>query len=378
MRAGKLSLLPRIAFLGQIRRSLRRNFFAFLDRILQTDDARALLADRLQGVFEAASVSMPHLLETPYPGLGNASEETFALGRTDAVFITARFRSGSTLLWNLFRHVPGVTAYYEPLNERRWFDPATRGKRVDPTHRQVSDYWKEYEGLEDLGGYYREDWIRRDLVMGPRFRDDNLRRFLEILIREASGRPVLQFNRVDFRLPWLRRNFPAARIVHLYRHPRDQWLSSLIGAKDFPRDGSLADFAGHDGYYLREWGRDLSYHFPFLDERRIEHPYALFYYIWKLSFAYGRRYADYSLAYEDLLAEPDAELRRLFAFLGMADFDLPSLTGLVERAKPGKWRRYADDAWFRRHEAACDAVLADFFETEITGRDGALLAACPR
>ena len=38
------------------------------------------------------------------------------------IIITGRFRSGSTLLWNIFRDLPECTAYYEPFNERRWFD----------------------------------------------------------------------------------------------------------------------------------------------------------------------------------------------------------------------------------------------------------------
>ena len=81
--------------------------------------------------------------------------------RSDLVIITGRFRSGSTLLWNLFRQAGGFTAYYEPLNERRWFDPTARGDRTDSTHRNVSDYWREYDGLEALSRFYREDWIRR-------------------------------------------------------------------------------------------------------------------------------------------------------------------------------------------------------------------------
>jgi hypothetical protein len=40
-------------------------------------------------------------------------------GKPAPVFVTGRFRSGSTLMWSLFRNVPGCTAFYEPLNERR-------------------------------------------------------------------------------------------------------------------------------------------------------------------------------------------------------------------------------------------------------------------
>jgi hypothetical protein len=39
---------------------------------------------------------------------------------------------------------------------------------------------------------------------------------------------VLQFNEIDLRLPWFRAHFPTARILHLYRHPREQWCSSLF------------------------------------------------------------------------------------------------------------------------------------------------------
>ena len=65
---------------------------------------------------------------SPYPDLagGVAVREPGHL--PEAIFITGRFRSGSTLLWNLFRNTLGVTSYYEPLNERRWFDARARGE----------------------------------------------------------------------------------------------------------------------------------------------------------------------------------------------------------------------------------------------------------
>ena len=106
-----------------------------------------------------------HALIPPYAGLMKNNLNSRISRRDDAIFITARFRSGSTLLWNLFRHVDGMTAYYEPFNERRWFDPASRGDRIDTTHRHVDDYWREYEGFEDLGQYYRLEWISKDLLM---------------------------------------------------------------------------------------------------------------------------------------------------------------------------------------------------------------------
>jgi hypothetical protein len=280
--------------------------------------------------------------------------------RDDPIFITARFRSGSTLLWNLFRSLEGCTSYYEPLNERRWFDPTTRGERVDKTHRNVDDYWKEYDGLDVLGRHYRESWTYRSLLMDPTYWDADLKRYVEILIERAPGRPVLQFNRIDFRLPWFRRHFPAARIVHLYRHPRDQWCSSLLDLKCFPRDGKVADFAQYDKFYLLTWARDLRYHFPFLDEQSVAHPYQLFYFIWKLSYLFGRRYAHHSLAFEHLVEDPDAQLPLLFDAVDLKDHDLDRVKRVIVQTPTGKWKEYADDDWFRRHEAACEDVLAEF------------------
>lgn len=52
------------------------------------------------------------------------------------VFVTARFRTGSTLLWRLLRELPDLTANYEPFHPahaepRRTgeTDPMRRGER---------------------------------------------------------------------------------------------------------------------------------------------------------------------------------------------------------------------------------------------------------
>jgi Sulfotransferase family len=349
------------SFLGWLRKPLRNTLFALLAKVSHTDDAKEMAATTLSGLLSwrpDGQLNAAAAGASPYPDLGETAEGPAA--RTDVVFISARFRTGSTLLWNLFRNIDGVTAYYEPLNERRWFDPAVRGDRLDTTHRQVSNYWKEYEGLEELGEYYTEEWISRNLYMGPTFWAPEMKRYIEILIERAKGRPVLQFNRVDFRLPWLRRNFPGAKIIHLFRHPRDQWCSSLMGDA-FPLDGSIANFVAHDRFYLLNWARDLKYHFPFLAEHASTHPYQLFYYLWKLSYLFGRTYAHHSLAFEHLLASPRLEMGNMFSALNLRNAEVARLLSLVEKPSQGQWHRYADDDWFRRQESACEENLRDFF-----------------
>ena len=188
--------------------------------------------------------------------------------------------------------------------------------------------------------------------------DGDLVAYIQGLIDAAAPkRAVLQFNRVDFRLPWLRRWFPEARIVHLYRHPRDQWCSSLVTPESFPATASMNEFPPHDHYYLLMWARDLRYRFPFLDETAVDHPYELFYLIWKLSWLFGRQYADCSVCLERLVQHPIEELRTLLAAVGATDVDPSALTGHIVDRSRGRWRGYAEDAWFRKREMRCEAVL---------------------
>jgi hypothetical protein len=321
----------------------------------------------------------PDVIENPYPGLGRKFARTAGAG-SEPIIVTARFRSGSTLLWNLFRNMNGFTAYYEPHNERRWFDPQLRGIKIDPTHRNVTNYWEEYEGLEHLERYYREDWIRRDLFMDADFWDPDLLEYTRQLIEKAPQRPVLQCNHIDFRLAWFRRHFPSAQFIHLYRHPREQWCSSLLD-QNFPSHRKTTDFSPYDGFYLLTWARDLKHRFPFLDQGTTEHPYQLFYFIWKLSYMYGRQYADYSLSYENLVNHPHHELERLLRFVGgEADGqDLARLVDLIGKPSPERWRDYAEDDWFLRHESMCETTIADFFaeaDGSVRDRGGRLSSGC--
>jgi Sulfotransferase family len=354
-------LHERIAPLGRIRGALRRSFFALLGRIAGTDDARAILHRVLPDLHDP-----PHGLgldpgtASPYPDLGRSPAAPQPCRRDDLVIITARFRSGSTLLWNLFREIPSCTAFYEPFNERRWFDPDHRQGHTDPTHRGVNDYWREYEPLPHLASLYREEWIDRRLFMGPRAWDPAMQAYLEAMVEGAPGRPVFQFNRMDFRLPWIRRRFPRATLLHLYRHPRDAWMSSLVNPAAYPQGASMAAFASADHFYLLNWAQDLKHGFPFLDPASHDHAYDLFYCIWKLSYLFGTRYAHRSVSFEDLALRPRAVLPDLLAHLGIPDADLDHLVALVDPPAIGKWLSYADDGWFAARETRCEGLLAEF------------------
>jgi hypothetical protein len=78
-------------------------------------------------------------------------------------------------------------------------------------------------------------------------------------------------------------------------------------------------------------------------------------------YLFGRHYADHSLSYEKLADQPQATLEELLRAVRIPDADVGSLHSLIDSPKAEKWKRYADEAWFQRHEAACEGVIAGFF-----------------
>ncbi|MBU3005715.1 sulfotransferase [Paraglaciecola arctica] len=275
--------------------------------------------------------------------------------RDDIVFVTSRFRSGSTLLWNLFRQTELCTSYYEPFNERRWFNPNFRGENVDQTHRGVDDYWSEYNEMEDLEKLYDEDWIKHRLLMDESSVDINMKSYIEQLVTRAPKRPILQFNRIDFRLPWVKQHFPNAKILHLYRHPRDQWLSFLTDEKKMNKDQIEKTYS--DAFYLDLWCEDLYKHFPVLDKKITPHPYQRFYYIWKLSYLYGKKYADISISFEDLTTDTNNAIKEIMNTVNLENVPIKELCDIISPPKHNRWKTYADEQWFIEHENKCEQNL---------------------
>lgn len=335
------------------RRTVRRNLASLLIRLLESEELRAWIksTEVEYGRIRRNTLNLPN----PYTRLNGAGARADVSG---TVFITGRFRSGSTLLWNLFRKLDGHTAYYEPFNERRWFDPDVRGEHTDNSHQGVNDYWSEYTGLAHLSEYYHEDWTRYSLYMDRDRYAPAMQAYINELIMAATGRAVLQFNRVDFRLPWLRENYPGATILHIYRNPRDQWCSVLRGSPYSADAKTTAGFEDH--FYHGIWVRDLCRQFPFLADFQHRHQYFTFYLLWKLSFDFGLAYADFSISMERLTETPYEALKDLLA-VTESDVDLNSLDLTFVSKTASRWETYASAQWFEEIEMECEKVLDDFF-----------------
>ncbi|NOG82709.1 MAG: sulfotransferase [Candidatus Scalindua sp. SCAELEC01] len=277
------------------------------------------------------------------------------------VFVTARFRSGSTFFWQLFRNIDGTTTYYEPLNENRWYLHNEVKPQIDPTHLGVKDYHKEYYGMSYLDKWFRYEWSYRYLFMDEKHYDPNLYNYINALIVGASGIPVLQFNRMDFRLAWLKANFPKAKIVHLYRNPREQWMSIQRDGGVVPLEYKLSPSSNLALFDTLHWARDLRHVFPFLELDNEIHPYALHYFIWRLSYSFGKCYADYSIAYEDIITEFRETFGRLLDDLGINGVDINLLLPLNRGRVRNSWQEYAPVLWFEEIETKCDRILKTYF-----------------
>jgi Sulfotransferase family len=340
---------------------VKRPFYRLVRYLLNTRYVREQLRRSGRDLFCQERPRHAAPLWSPAPYRGPAPAPAAAGNRP--VFITARFRSGSTFLWLVFRNIPGVTAYYEPLNPNRWFSP-TAPSKVDPSHKRVTDYGAEYRGMADLDRWFRDDWSSRFLHMDRTHYDPDLYRYVGELVRRAEGRAVLQFNRVDFRLDWLRANFREAQILHLYRDPREQWMSmQRTEGYRVPLECRLSlDLALPElPFYTLPWALDLRGVFPFLEPELAPHPYALHYYLWRLSYSYGRQYADHSVAYEALVEDFSGTFGAVAKALDLSGVDLEALAGLIQREKGVTWPEYAPAAWFDAIEAECERVLVAHF-----------------
>jgi hypothetical protein len=272
------------------------------------------------------------------------------------IFITARFRSGSTLLWNIFAGAGGFRSYYEPCHDNLLAH--IRCTRPVESHRGVESYWDSYRGLESgLEAHHRPAFGLTRLVMEAHEEWPALEAYLRHLIGAAApARPALQFNRVDFRLPWLKARFPEATIVHLWRDVRESFASLVRHIRDEPWD--RPDRA--NVYDVFEWCVALAPILPFLADPAIESLYQRHYYLWKLSRLMGERNAHVSLSFDrDFQDDPGRGLQALAAAGCLPEGGARAARSLIRSIERGSWAALHPEERFAQMEQGCESVLEE-------------------
>lgn len=270
------------------------------------------------------------------------------------IFFSSRFRSGSTMLWNIFRNIEGTTVIYEPLHELLQsfiHKPVTPQKE----HYFVESYFNEYETLTDALALHQRTFASDRLYLQSDEPHSDLKKYIDALIQAIPDQKlgIFKFNRIDFRLEWIKKNYPSIPLLHLSRNPRDQWYSSIGNFRQVV-DNEI-DF---DYYFLTTWARDLYQQFPFISSPYIEHSYQRFYYLWKLSYLAGKRLADLSVAYEDLLSDPEQQLAQILRFSGLySEKNLENGIRYILTKPERSWVRDRNDEWFMDLERKCEDVL---------------------
>ncbi|WP_041350704.1 sulfotransferase [Nitrosococcus watsonii] len=281
------------------------------------------------------------------------------------LFITARFRSGSTLLWHIFDQAKGYHAYYEPCHDNLLAH--IRYTLPMDSHRGVQSYWASYQNqLPLIENRHQPEFGLSRLLLEAHESWDELKFYLQSLLQSAAPAiPVLQFNRIDFRLPWIRTHFPTARIVHLYRDSRDSYFSMTRHlapeAADNPGQGHVYD--------LLEWSVALAEYFPFLADPGIQSLYERHYYFWKLSYLMGRRCSDLSLSYDaDFRDNPALGLEKLSQAGYLDSRQIDDLGPLIQPQSSGQWAERYAESWFQTIEKRCEQMLDELGLNAYFGR----------
>jgi len=157
-----------------------------------------------------------------------------------AVFLHTGWRSSGTWIWEQFRALPEVVAFYEPLHEQfalvrrsELVKPPAHAARIHGHPESMRPYFEEFEPLfsRTTGRlrYYKIAFAVDEYFAVPERRHRGLARYLQSLLDFATSigkAPVLKFARSMGRVGWLRQNFSHAVHVAVLRDPWTQWASS--------------------------------------------------------------------------------------------------------------------------------------------------------
>jgi hypothetical protein len=275
------------------------------------------------------------------PGSSDAGDGAAVVG--PPVFILGRFRSGTSMFWQLFRNAGEFHCLFEPLHEQLPDMIAEPPLEPDWPEYGNADAFREYLELDRIGYVlmlWRSWFGSSRFLLGPGDDAVDLGFYLRNLLRAARRRPVAKFVQCDFRAGWLRAAFPDAVIVGVERQIRDVWRSSG-GQVGQPSNPQRAPFLA----YTERMADDLGV--PPLD-----HGYQRFYLLTTLAHRSLRAVADHVWTYDAYVSDPVGWSARHLPLVGL-DPDVGGFTVPSRRALDP-----AENAWFDGQERTVGELLA--------------------
>lgn len=229
---------------------------------------------------------------------------------------TGYFRTGSTFFFSCLRQVTKFRCYYEPYHpELLEFVDSLGDINSGPDrealgHSIGDDYFAEFEGmdrvaLENVYGLSRRTTNQPVLLSQSTHQDlYNYIHFLENFAHQQQQISVLQANRLNFSLPWLKQNFPDYLLLLITRNPQEVFASlKSLAFKDgvviHAEDTKSGYWNVNEAYenVVRRYG----FHIKLLPNFGY---YQKLYFLLKFSERVMARSADIVLSYESFLTDP--------------------------------------------------------------------------
>ncbi|MBD2045369.1 sulfotransferase [Coleofasciculus sp. FACHB-64] len=279
------------------------------------------------------------------------------------IFITARYRTGSTYLYSLFASIQNTNSFLEPLHPHLLETEAREDKwhkqqRELLSHTISNNYFEEYKALDRsiLSLLHKKDFSTKNIIMTSEDIFNELKEYLLFLISSNIEQlNVFQFNRVDFRLGWLKANFPNALILNLRRNPRDIFASYCkVSQKANLPEGSGFDCLFGDRDQINAISRRLR---PQLAIQELNE-YEKIYILNRLSNLWSDSLADMIIDYEELVAAPYKILEKITAKIAGVTLKIEDKKIIKPKNNTfGLWKEYNTDSWFKQSELKCERLI---------------------
>ncbi|MDY6937933.1 MAG: sulfotransferase [Cyanobacteriota bacterium] len=292
----------------------------------------------------------------------------------NSIFITARYRTGSTYLYSLFSSLANTATFYEPLNYHLVDnldkdEQQTQQDKSQFAHTLKEGYLADYQSLDrnNLIKYFRREFNLTNIVMSATEQNDELKEYIHFLLSTYPQKlKVLQFNRIDFRLPWFKINFPQTFIVNLRRNPRDIY-ASFVGmflrkTSEKPQvnleEGveTMIDYVG-----LNEELDALSTVFALQSITDRLNSYQKVYLLNQLSNRWADSFADLVVEYESLIEDPMAAIDEILSYLPTWELSFDREFIEAKKNRINVWQEYHADSWFKNNEIVCNELIEQLF-----------------